>query len=417
MATEDAQSALDRFLGGVRDRYGEGREDYTRAYYSAREGQGLDPEGTRIATVLGTNPTFTTAQDLMGKSNPSQRQMREDMGMGLSDDMPTRIGQVVGTGLNDLTQDHTRSLWWLLNAPQATANVINEAILAANQPGLYTREEVRNEAGTPMRMPQIQFNERTNKYEPQKFKDGERTRTNEERYRQALDAGLISESGVLRKGVNVKDGVFKKRKYNPGDVALLGVAPGVAINSGLGLLTPFGGYEGYEAAVPDEDDPSKTANVLAEVGAKYILGRTGNLLPYDEFSQVRPDVSREEYNRYKAFKYDKAMDFDPSDGDVNLLPMGILKATADGIHGAEVQFLGRSLPVNTAIIPYAGAVLGGAIGVRGNRPIRGGALGGAAGLAVGSVIGNLLEAERRRRNTAANAIDPENSLAEPLIQK
>ena len=37
-------------------------------------------------------------------------------------------------------------------------------------------------------------------------------------------------------------------------------------------------------------------------------------------------------------------------------------------------------------------------------------MGGGAGLAAGSVIGNLLEAERRRRNTAANEIDPENSL-------
>lgn len=414
MAKEDAQSALDKFLSGLRDRYGEGREDYTRAYYSARESQSLDPEGTRIATVLGTNPTITTAQDLIGKSNPSQRQMREEMGMGLSEDPITRAGQIVGTGLNDLTQDHSRSLWWLLNAPQATANVINEAVLAANQPELYTREEVKNEAGKTMRMPAVEFNERTGKYAPKQFEDYEANRTNKERYDQAVDAKLISESGVLRKGVNVKDGVFKKRKYNPGDVALLGVAPGVAINMGLGLMTPFGGYDGYEAAVPDADDPSKTANVLAEIGAKYILGRTGNLLPYDEFSQVRPDVSREEYNRYKAFKYDKAMDFDPSDGDVNLLPMGILKATADGIHGAEVQFLGRSLPVNTALIPYAGAVLGGAIGVRNGRPIRGGAIGGGLGLAAGSVIGNLLEAERRRRNTAANSIDPENSLVEPL---
>ena len=410
MAKEDAQSALDRFLGGLRDRFGEGREDYTRAFYSAREAQGLDPEGTRIATTLGTNPSVTTARDLMGQSDGAQRKMREEMGMGLSSNTATRAGQVTGTILNDLTQDHTRSLWWLLNAPQATANVINEAVLAANQPELYTREPVKNKTGNEMRMPAVEFDAKSGRYKAKEFRDGEVTKTNQERYRQAKDAKLISESGVLRKGVNVKDGILHKRKYNPGDVAALGIAPGVAINMGLGLMTPFGGYEGYEAAVPDAEDPSKTANVLAEIGAKYILGRTGNLLPYSEFSEVRPDVSQGEYNRYKAFKYDKELDYDASDGDVNLLPMGILKATADGIHGAEVQFLGRSLPVNTAIIPYAGSVIGGALGVRGGKPIRGGLMGGGAGLAVGSVIGNLLEAERRRRNTAANEIDPENSL-------
>ena len=49
---------------------------------------------------------------------------------------------------------------------------------------------------------------------------------------------------------------------------------------------------------------------------KYFLGRTGNLLPYEEFSKYRPDVDVGEYNRYKAFKYDKDMDFDPRDGSI-----------------------------------------------------------------------------------------------------
>ena len=40
---------------------------------------------------------------------------------------------MVGTLANDLTQDHTRSLWWLLNAPQAAGNVIAEAIAKANK--------------------------------------------------------------------------------------------------------------------------------------------------------------------------------------------------------------------------------------------------------------------------------------------
>ena len=88
-----------------------------------------------------------------------------------------------------------------------------------------------------------------------------------------------------------------------------------------------------------QDDPTKTDNVIGEVAAKYILGRTGNLLPYEEFSKYRPDVDVGDYNRYKATKYDKDLNLDPRDGNLNLLPAGVLKATADGIHGPEVRFL------------------------------------------------------------------------------
>jgi hypothetical protein len=45
------------------------------------------------------------------------------------------------------------------------------------------------------------------------------------------------------------------------------------------------------------------------------------------------------------------------DGNISF-PAGVLRATTDGIHGAEIQFLGRSLPVNTAIVPFASAVAG-----------------------------------------------------------
>ena len=65
-------------------------------------------------------------------------------------------------------------------------------------------------------------------------------------------------------------------------------------------MTPFGGPEGYKANNPSPEDPTKTNNVIAEVAQKYILGKTGGLLPYSEFSKVRPDVSRAEYNMYQA---------------------------------------------------------------------------------------------------------------------
>jgi hypothetical protein len=145
--------------------------------------------------------------------------------------------------------------------------------------------------------------------------------------------------------------------------------------------------------------------MLEEVALKYFMGRTGNLLPYDEFVKARPDVSPEEYRRYQAFKYGKETDLNPFDDGQITLPGRIAKVTTDGIHGPEVQFLGRSMPVLTTAVPFATALAGGVSGVRSGAPIRGGLVRGLGGLAVGQIVGNLLENERRRRNTTENQLN------------
>ena len=141
-----------------------------------------------------------------------------------------------------------------------------------------------------------------------------------------------------------------------------------------------------------------------EVGAKYLLGRTGQLLNWDDFKEVRPDVSKDEYMRYKAFKFDNNMDLNPFDDGKAVLPTGVLKYTNEGIHGPEVQFLGKSLPVATGIVPTAAAMVGTAYGAR-RGGIRGGLIGGAASTAGGMLLGNIIEGERRRRNKAENERD------------
>ena len=386
---------LDRLKLGFKDRYGEGREDYRQAYYAAREMQGLDTEDARIKTTLATNPTFVTARDLTGQSEPIYRGQREERGMGLSNDRATKIGQVLGTIASDLTQDSSRSLWWLLNAPQATGNVINELALSIANPDLFKHDP------TDIRMPAMEMQD--GRMSPKVYKDSALTSKNLANYNRARAADLISSEGIKRKGVGQnKEGLLTKRRYNPGDVAALAIPTGVAINAGIGLLNPLGGSGGYSAVLPSDSDPSKTSNVIAEVAAKYILGKTGNLLPYEEFSKARPDVSRGEYNAYKAFKYDKKGDYNIFDDGQITLPTGVVKATVDGIHGPEVQFLGRSLPVTTTLIPYLGALAGGVAGVRGKRPIKGGIIGGTAGLAAGTAAGLITEELRRRAGAASN---------------
>ena len=418
-------SWLDEFKEGFRDRYGEGREDYRLAYYQGRSLEGKDTEGSRISSTLGTNPSITTIRDLTGTSKPEHLQARSKAGMGLAEPGPKRTGQIVGTMANDLTQDHSRSLWWLLNAPQAVGNVLAELAISKANPDLYRHNTpTYDEFASTYKNPATDEVQKEKQGIPKVQMDAsgaliteglsrKQQQRNKMAYDLALKEGFIDARGNKRKGVGIdKNGRYSRRQYDPGDVASLMIPTGIAINAGIGLLNPLGGSGGYTAVLPSQDDLTKTDNVIGEVAAKYILGRTGNLLPYEEFSKYRPDVDIGEYNRYKAFKYDKELDYDPRDGNLNLLPGGVLKATADGIHGPEVQFLGRSLPVTTTMVPYAGALIGGlmgvtnespdAEGVKRRRPIKRGLLGGMAGLGAGAATGLILEEMRRRASSNQN---------------
>jgi hypothetical protein len=340
--------------------YGVGGEEQRQAQYKAREKKKLGPDAPKMEQMLGA---YRLPQ-VIKKAVMGDRKLPQGAPQFLKDKLEVdpayeagraaanvpivmnnpaqKAGRLVGAVAGDLTQDATRRFWWLLNAAQAVGEIGAEGALKMGNKDLYAQ---------------------------------------------------------------VGEGRDKKRKYRAGDVQALAIPAGIAINTGLGLMTPFGGAEGYKAALPSEEDPTKTSNVVGEVGAKYFLGRTGNLLPYDEFVKVRPDVSKDEYGRYKAFKHDKRGDLNPFDDGKMTVPTGVLKYTSEGIHGPEVQFLGKGLPVTTGIVPYLASIAGGVAGVRSKRPITGGLVGGLAGLAAGQVGGSIIENERRRRNTVENELD------------
>ena len=129
----------------MRDAYGEGREDYSQAYYDARDQKKKGINATRISHMFGTNPTLIRIREALGIADPIDVEVRRSMGLGLSEDRATRVGQFLGTIGNDLTQDHSRNIYWLLNAPQAAGNVINEEVLAAVNPDLFAAEEVKGD--------------------------------------------------------------------------------------------------------------------------------------------------------------------------------------------------------------------------------------------------------------------------------
>jgi hypothetical protein len=393
---QQIRNILSDFGEGFSDDYGVGREDRRNAYLRDRKLSGQTEESTKWDSLMGTHPAAFRIQELTGRLRPEKRQALEELDMQLKGSAARKTGQLVGSAANDLTQDTTRSVYWLLNALQATGEVINEQALSRVVPELYKKSRVQSA--------EIPFKSTSSGNVPRYL-----NMQDKDSIKEMVDtkkAKYVDNKLTASRGYSFDDsGDLQKRNYSPGMVQSLAIPTGIAINTGLGLMSPFGGAEGYKAALPSQDDPTKSSNVVGEIGLKYLMGRTGQLLPYEEFKKVRPDVSRDEYKRYQAFKYDKREDYNPTDGDLTI-GAGALKFTDEGIHGPEVQFLGRGLPVTTGIVPYTAALAGGLAGakygLKSKRAAIGGLLGGMAGLATGQVGGNIIEDERRRRNSLEN---------------
>ncbi len=415
--SRERESSIQRILkdmkAGFTKDYSLDRGDRHQFFLDKRREEGKNINATKMASMLGTNQMMLRARELMGSLPEAEKRALQENSMGLEGSRSHKAGQLLGTLAGDITQDTTRAIYWLLNAAQATGEVINEASLAKAVPSLYDRSLVTSNRvkGADGKDRPLEMGNKDDLGELLKREILKRESENE--YKTAPGFKILNKKG--KRYVTADN-------YRGGAIQSLAIPTGVAINAGMGLLTPGGGYEGYKAVLEDPDDPSKTSNVLGEIAMKYIIGRTGGLLPYEEFKKVRPDVSRAEYNKYQAFKYDKAEDYDPTDGDLSV-GAGTLRFTTEGIHGPELQMLGRSLPVTTALIPYAASLAGGIAGakkgsgmeytdkygVKRGKAVRGGFLGGLGGLALGTIAGNIIEDERRRRNSLANQLQGGNA--------
>tara|TARA_B100001769_G_scaffold274964_1_gene275014 strand:- start:1709 stop:2974 length:1266 start_codon:yes stop_codon:yes gene_type:complete len=401
--------AVGRFREGFGRDFSVGREQTQAIANEARKRAGLPKEMPQIDSYFANHPTAYRTRELLGKADPHYLDVRAERGMGLSDDLATRAGQLAGTVGRDIVEDGSRSLWWLLNAAQAAGNVAAEKTLhRANMGKFY-------DPAAPLNPNLIQGKDY--------YRDADGNMLDSGSVDKALKEGLVNlvpdtdgARGAMKfepaAGVtyvqdpnNPDKKVFAKSNYSAVQQKLPLIATGLGVNTAIGLMNPFGGAEGYKAVIPSDEDPSVSENVPLEVGMKYLLGRTGGILPYSEFVKVRPDVSPEEYKAYKAYKGSRAADLNLMDGDF-ALPY-VLKGTTDGIHGAEIDFLGRSIPVNTGVIPIASSIAGAALGSRIPKgknigPLMGATAGSFAGLGAGNIVGGLLEAERRRRNEIEN---------------
>lgn len=314
-----------------------------------------------------------------------------------------KLGYALGSLTNDFVNDATRSVYWLINAPQATTSLAAELGVNSANPTFFDTEQITdlNKA----------VNDGLLRYRPQFEPNpdfGAAPGTND--YEQEMRAdprNYIPGAPGVQDRVSKGKKTWERRRYNPNVVNLAAMLPAaLAINSGIGLL---GRREGYAMTVPSEDDPRKTENAIAEVGARYILSREGRLLDAEDALLERPDLSYGEYQKYKGYLRDREIDLNPlDDGKINI--GGILKTNPDGIHGPEISFMGKTLDVNQTLLPTASTVLGSTaaayatkrLGMNKAANIATLFGGGMAGLAAGNLTGNALEQERRRRNFQEN---------------
>ena len=134
MATPRARGFIDAF----RQAYGEGREDWGRAYRTLRDDRNLSENAPRMTEMSGAYPTGVRLMEAAGFGKRDAQLVREDLGIGQQPaGKGRRIGQILGTLAADATQDNTRSFYWLLNAPQAVTAVAQEQILGKYAPKLF----------------------------------------------------------------------------------------------------------------------------------------------------------------------------------------------------------------------------------------------------------------------------------------
>lgn len=267
--------------------------------------------------------------------------------------LPTaqKVGDLVGHAGNDFVNNASRASWWLLNAPQAVVDVASEAGTALASPDLFSNKRLHNlrDAAKAGKL----------KYAPKRGSvdaaEVELVGLSPEKLQEYEQASRNDPRNYVRSapGVRQVNGEWVERRFNPNLVTAAAMtAPATAIAGGIQLLNR---PEGYQAVIPNEDDPRQSDNLLMEIGSRYVLSRQGKMLPSDLATLERVDLDKQDLNNYNAYKWDKQLDFNPLDGDFNL---GVVRGGETPVHGKEVTAFGKSMSVNETGLPLLGALAG-----------------------------------------------------------
>jgi hypothetical protein len=284
---------------------------------------------------------------------------REGVGPG------EKAAYVAGRVMEDVLTDGSRLPYWAFNHPLAITGAIGEevAIRAGLSPNYAALKEEMGEAGNS---------------------------------REAIDAEFARRNGYYHAGEGTGAPLTLARYALPA-LATAAVTLG-SDNTNYFNLINGGRTAGFQSILPVEGDTTTSSNPILELGARYLFGRTGRVLPWEEFHAERPDVSFDDYNRYAAYQFDKGP-----------LGLGLVKGTSRNLDGEpEAAMMGFRVPLSAAAAG-AGAMAGGYLGAShadhfindairdkveavrpvGNRRLAGAAIGAALGAIGGKITGVL----------------------------
>ena len=278
-----------------------------------------------------------------------------------------KAAYVAGRVAHDVLTDGTRVPYWALNHPLAITGLAGEAAstaagLAPNYAAL--REDLENRGETASRS--------------------------------AIDAEFARRNGFYHAGEGTGVPLTLARYAIP--ALATGAMTQLAGNTNYLNLLGGGRTPGFQAVLPVDGDPTQSSNPLLELAARYAFGRTGRVLPWEEFHAERPDVSFDDYERYAAHQFDKGF-----------LGLGLMKGTTRNLDGeAEGTLMGFRVPLSAATAA-AGAIAGGVLGANhadaiineqmrqkvenlrpvGHRRLAGATIGAVLGAIGGKVTGRL----------------------------
>lgn len=132
-------------------------------------------------------------------------------------------------------------------------------------------------------------------------------------------------------------------------LGMAGATAALGIGSGnINYFNPNQGLRpsGFGTTNPDAEDPRQSDSLPMEYFNRAILGRTGRLLPWEQFHEERPDVDYETYAGYQDYLRDAGV-------------LGLAKGTLDGVDGPEARIMGYRVTPLGAL--GAAAVIGGGV--------------------------------------------------------
>lgn len=252
-------------------------------------------------------------------------------------DLGGRIGHLTGALIKDVSFDGTRVPYWALNHPLAMMSVAGRV---AEEAAGFETDYKKAEAELK------EANRGKEGYSPTRDDMREHWKT-QQGYRTGADPKALPHN--LAKSV----------------MPLL--ASGALIqasgNHNMLNLLQGGRTAGYQAVIPVQGDLTQTDNPVLEAVARYVFGRTGRVLPWEQFTEERPEIGPEDYANYKRHQFDGG-----------LFDIGLVKGTTRNLEGEpEGTMMGFRVPLSaatTGLGALGGGIIGSHIGARGSQVVR-----------------------------------------------